>query len=106
MHPGFVDSLSLNSGRLGRQDIICSFLDSTQSLDLHSLSGTSNRTFCIFWIISNSFGLLRSSPSKLNNLGQTMQVKGGTTVGIHTIMIRGTQEKCDNEQLPILTISY
>ena len=87
MHPGFVDILSLHSGRLGRQDIICSFLDSTQSLDLHSLPGTSNRTFCIFWIISNGFGLLRSSPSKLNNLDHTIQVKSGTTVGIHMSMI-------------------
>ena len=51
LQPGFVDTLSYFSDRLGRQDIICSFLDSTQSLDLHSLSGTSNCTLCVLWII-------------------------------------------------------
>lgn len=75
-------SLLFNSNRLGRQDIICSFLDSSQSLDLHSLSGSSNCTFCILWIISNCFGLLRPSLGKLNYLDQIMQVEGGTTLGI------------------------
>ena len=50
--------------RFDKQTALCQFLDSSQSFDVHRLSGTYRRPLCVFQLLRDHFGILRCTHRK------------------------------------------
>ena len=50
--------------RFDKQTALCQFLDSSQSFDVHRLSGTSRRPLCVFLLLWDHLGVLRCTHRK------------------------------------------